>query len=219
MNILVYTPVRLQQHLKQSTNFDSDNLHVLVLDKADQILDVGFAHSSSAIILGLTNSRQSLLYLATRTKFVKDLARSSLTGDPDYVLARETGVEQHRTTPKELSQAGPVHSQNLLTSEARDTVTGTKFTSDFSHLLNHLCQAPKVTSTVSSILPALFCAPAASPRVRRKDEEDDKYTKGEGLDSNATDSGDEESDDAENLSVATTPAPIAHQRGVDKPTV
>ncbi|KAI7948719.1 hypothetical protein MJO29_010384 [Puccinia striiformis f. sp. tritici] len=105
MNILVYTPVRLQQHLKQSTNFDSDNLHVLVLDKADQILDVGFAHSSSAIILGLTNSRQSLLYLATRTKFVKDLARSSLTGDPDYVLARETGVEQHRTTPKELVQS------------------------------------------------------------------------------------------------------------------
>ncbi|POW07514.1 hypothetical protein PSHT_09908 [Puccinia striiformis] len=185
MNILVYTPVRLQQHLKQSTNFDSDNLHVLVLDKADQILDVGFAHSSSAIILGLTNSRQSLLYLATRTKFVKDLARSSLTGDPDYVLARETGVEQHRTTPKELSSLPSTQGNEYSLVNTPSFV---------------LCSGRKSTS-----------AP--------KDEEDDKYTKGEGLDSNATDSGDEESDNAENLSVATTPAPIAHQRGVDKPTV
>ncbi|KAH9449840.1 hypothetical protein H4Q26_006526 [Puccinia striiformis f. sp. tritici PST-130] len=105
MNILVSTPGRLQQHLEQTTNFDSDNLQVLVLDEADRILDMGFAHSVNAIISGLPNSRQSLLFSATQTKSVKDLARLSLTGDPEYVSARETGVERDLTTPKELVQS------------------------------------------------------------------------------------------------------------------
>ncbi|PLW12299.1 hypothetical protein PCANC_16883 [Puccinia coronata f. sp. avenae] len=105
MNILVSTPGRLQQHLEQTTHFDSDNLQVLVLDEADRILDMGFANSVNAIISGLPNSRQSLLFSATQTKSVKDLARLSLTGDPEYVSARETGVERDLTTPKELVQS------------------------------------------------------------------------------------------------------------------
>ncbi|WAQ89278.1 hypothetical protein PtA15_10A702 [Puccinia triticina] len=105
MNILVSTPGRLQQHLEQTTNFDSDNLQVLVLDEADRILDMGFANSVNAIISSLPNSRQSLLFSATQTKSVKDLARLSLTGDPEYVSARETGVERDLTTPKELVQS------------------------------------------------------------------------------------------------------------------
>ncbi|KAA1121232.1 ATP-dependent RNA helicase dbp4 [Puccinia graminis f. sp. tritici] len=105
MNILVSTPGRLQQHLEQTTNFDSDNLQVLVLDEADRILDMGFANSVNAIICSLPNSRQSLLFSATQTKSVKDLARLSLTGDPEYVSARETGVERDLTTPKELVQS------------------------------------------------------------------------------------------------------------------
>lgn len=105
MNILVSTPGRLQQHLEQTTNFDCDNLQVLVLDEADRILDMGFANSINAIISSLPDSRQSLLFSATQTKSVKDLARLSLKGDPEYVSAREVGVERDLTTPKELLQS------------------------------------------------------------------------------------------------------------------
>ncbi|KAI7943241.1 hypothetical protein MJO29_013085, partial [Puccinia striiformis f. sp. tritici] len=66
----------------------------------------------------------NLQVLATQTKPVKDLPRLSLTGDPEYVLARERRVKQDLTTPKERAiLLGPVHSQNLLTPKAGDTVT------------------------------------------------------------------------------------------------
>ncbi|KAG0145379.1 hypothetical protein CROQUDRAFT_78793 [Cronartium quercuum f. sp. fusiforme G11] len=105
MNILIATPGRLQQHLEQTTDFNCDNLQLLVLDEADRILDMGFSNSINAIISSLPTCRQTLLFSATQTKSVKDLARLSLHGDPEYVSARETGVERDLTTPKELEQS------------------------------------------------------------------------------------------------------------------
>ncbi|KAH9817562.1 P-loop containing nucleoside triphosphate hydrolase protein [Melampsora americana] len=105
MNILIATPGRLQQHLEQTTGFDCDNLQILVLDEADRILDMGFSNSINAIISSLPSSRQTLLFSATQTKSVKDLARLSLRQDPEYVAARETGVDRDLTTPKELHQS------------------------------------------------------------------------------------------------------------------
>ncbi|KAI8452656.1 P-loop containing nucleoside triphosphate hydrolase protein [Phakopsora pachyrhizi] len=105
MNILVATPGRLQQHLEQTTGFDSDNLQLLVLDEADRILDMGFSNCINAIISCLPTTRQTLLFSATQTKSVKDLARLSLRGDPEYVVAREAGIDRDITTPKELVQS------------------------------------------------------------------------------------------------------------------
>ena len=61
-----------------------------VLDEADRILDMGFSASLNAIIANLPRSRQTLLFSATQTKSVKDLARLSLQ-DPEYVAVRESG--------------------------------------------------------------------------------------------------------------------------------
>jgi ATP-dependent RNA helicase DDX10/DBP4 len=41
MTILIATPGRLLQHLEQTYNFSVDNLQVLVLDEADQLLEHG----------------------------------------------------------------------------------------------------------------------------------------------------------------------------------
>lgn len=62
-----------------------------VLDEADRILDMGFSASLNAIIANLPRSRQTLLFSATQTKSVKDLARLSLK-DPEYVAVREGGA-------------------------------------------------------------------------------------------------------------------------------
>jgi superfamily II DNA/RNA helicase len=51
---------------------------ISVLDEADRILDIGFQKTINAIIENLPNSRQTLLFSATQTKSVKDLARLSL---------------------------------------------------------------------------------------------------------------------------------------------
>ncbi len=101
MNILVCTPGRLLQHLDQTAGFDVDNLQVLVLDEADRIMDMGFQSAVDALVDHLPKSRQTLLFSATQSKRVSDLARLSLK-DPEYVSAHEAAAS---ATPTNLQQS------------------------------------------------------------------------------------------------------------------
>ena len=69
-NIMICTPGRLLHHMDQNPLFDWTNLQVLVLDEADRCLDKGFEESMNAIIENLPESRQTLLFSATQTKYV-----------------------------------------------------------------------------------------------------------------------------------------------------
>lgn len=100
MNIVVCTPGRMLQHLSQTVGFNVDNLQMLVLDEADRILDMGFQRDLDAIIDYLPRQRQTLLFSATQTKKVSDLARLSLQ-DPEYVSVHESA---ETATPKTLQQ-------------------------------------------------------------------------------------------------------------------
>ncbi|EER99450.1 DEAD-box ATP-dependent RNA helicase 32 [Sorghum bicolor] len=100
LNILVCTPGRLVQHLNETANFDCSQLQLLVLDEADQILDHGFRSQVDAIISQIPKVRQTLLFSATQTKSVKDLARVSLR-DPEYISVHE---EAKTATPDTLEQ-------------------------------------------------------------------------------------------------------------------
>ncbi|XP_066145102.1 probable ATP-dependent RNA helicase DDX10 [Euwallacea fornicatus] len=97
-NIIICTPGRLLQHMDENPLFDCTSLKVLVLDEADRCLDMGFKTSMNGIIGNLPLSRQTMLFSATQTKSVQDLARLSLK-DPSYVTVNEM------TTPKELKQS------------------------------------------------------------------------------------------------------------------
>ena len=57
-----------------------------MLDEADRILDMGFASALDAILQNLPPPphRQTLLFSATQTRSVRDLARLSLS-HPEYV--------------------------------------------------------------------------------------------------------------------------------------
>lgn len=72
-----------------------------VLDEADRILDMGFYRTLSALLSHLPKSRQTLLFSATQTKSVSDLARLSLK-DPVFVDVQEAGSEG--VMPKGLEQ-------------------------------------------------------------------------------------------------------------------
>ncbi|KAI9344517.1 P-loop containing nucleoside triphosphate hydrolase protein [Zopfochytrium polystomum] len=100
MNILISTPGRLLQHMDQTPDFSCDNVQILVLDEADRILDAGFEKTVNAIVGHLPKERQTLLFSATQTKSVRDLARLSLNS-PEYVAVHE---KSEFATPKALTQ-------------------------------------------------------------------------------------------------------------------
>ncbi|KAL4946807.1 hypothetical protein BDV06DRAFT_181591 [Aspergillus oleicola] len=100
MNILVCTPGRMLQHLDQTAFFETHNLQMLVLDEADRIMDMGFQKTVDAIVGHLPAERQTLLFSATQTKKVSDLARLSLQ-DPEYVAVHEAASS---ATPAKLQQ-------------------------------------------------------------------------------------------------------------------
>ncbi|XP_015437569.1 PREDICTED: probable ATP-dependent RNA helicase DDX10 [Dufourea novaeangliae] len=100
-NIIICTPGRLLQHMDENPLFDCVNMQVLVLDEADRCLDMGFEQTMNSIIENLPPKRQTLLFSATQTKSVRDLARLSLK-DPMYVSVHEHATH---TTPEALQQS------------------------------------------------------------------------------------------------------------------
>uniref|UniRef100_A0A0D3GRK7 ATP-dependent RNA helicase n=1 Tax=Oryza barthii TaxID=65489 RepID=A0A0D3GRK7_9ORYZ len=100
MNILVCTPGRLLQHMGETTNFDCSQIQILVIDEADQVLDKNFQEQVDNVVSQLPKVRQTLLFSATQTKSVKDLARVSLK-DPEYISVHE---EATTATPDTLEQ-------------------------------------------------------------------------------------------------------------------
>ncbi|KZZ87723.1 ATP-dependent RNA helicase DBP4 [Ascosphaera apis ARSEF 7405] len=100
MNILVCTPGRMLQHMDQTAAFEVDNLQMLVLDEADRIMDMGFQSTVDAIVEHLPKERQTLLFSATQTKKVSDLARLSLK-EPEYIAVHEAASS---ATPTNLQQ-------------------------------------------------------------------------------------------------------------------
>ncbi|XP_018306347.1 probable ATP-dependent RNA helicase DDX10 [Mycetomoellerius zeteki] len=100
-NIIICTPGRLLQHMDENPLFNCVNMQILVLDEADRCLDMGFEKTMNSIIENLPPKRQTLLFSATQTKSVKDLARLSLK-DPLYVSVHEHSVH---ITPEGLQQS------------------------------------------------------------------------------------------------------------------
>ena len=77
VDILVATPGRLLDLMNQGYISFSD-LKYVVLDEADQMLDMGFIHDVKKIIAKLPQKRQSLFFSATMPKSIVDLSQKML---------------------------------------------------------------------------------------------------------------------------------------------
>jgi ATP-dependent RNA helicase DDX27 len=77
-DVMVGTPGRLLDHLKNSKGIAFDHLDFLVLDEADRLLDMGFFKEVKAIIETLPADRQTVLASATLSDKVSDLAALAL---------------------------------------------------------------------------------------------------------------------------------------------
>lgn len=92
VNLLVATPGRLLDHLQNTKGFLFKNLQCLIIDEADRILEIGFEEEMKQIIKLLPKDRQTVLFSATQTHKVEDLARVSFKNQPIYI-----GVDDGRS--------------------------------------------------------------------------------------------------------------------------
>ena len=94
VDILVATPGRLLD-LQQQGHLDLSTVEVLVLDEADRMLDMGFIHDVKKILALMPKDKQSLLFSATFSDEIRDLA-SGLLKDPQsiQVTPRNTTVQR-----------------------------------------------------------------------------------------------------------------------------
>lgn len=77
VDVLVATPGRLIDHMQQGT-LRLDAVETVVLDEADQMLDLGFVHAIKRISQALPKQRQSLFFSATMPQNIAQLAAGFL---------------------------------------------------------------------------------------------------------------------------------------------
>ncbi|MGZ0186923.1 MAG: DEAD/DEAH box helicase [Alphaproteobacteria bacterium] len=96
VDILVATPGRLMDLLERGA-VDLSQSHHLVLDEADQMLDMGFIHALRQIAPLLPDDRQTMLFSATMPKQMAELARAFLK-DPVRIETAPPGTAAENIT-------------------------------------------------------------------------------------------------------------------------
>jgi ATP-dependent RNA helicase RhlE len=98
VDILVATPGRLLDLVNQGL-IDLGNVETLILDEADQMLDMGFIHDLKRIVACVPRERQTLLFSATMPKEIRQLADQWLRN------AAEVSVAPQATPAERVEQS------------------------------------------------------------------------------------------------------------------
>jgi len=111
VDIIVATPGRLLDHINQKT-LTLSHIEILVLDEADRMLDMGFIHDIRKVLKLIPKKRQSLLFSATYSKEIKNLA-DTILNNPKLIE-----VSTRNTTAQTIDQVihpvSPTRKRELL---------------------------------------------------------------------------------------------------------
>lgn len=93
-HVVVGTPGRIIDHIEKET-FDTSNIKYLVIDEADEMLNMGFVDQIETIIRSMPKQRVTMLFSATLPKDIDNLC-SNYMKDPIYIEIEE----QNKTTDR-----------------------------------------------------------------------------------------------------------------------
>lgn len=89
VDIVVATPGRALDHIGRGS-LRTGQVRVLVLDEADEMLDMGFADELEAILDGMPESRQTMLFSATMPSRIKSIAKRHMNDPVRVTIGRDS---------------------------------------------------------------------------------------------------------------------------------
>ncbi len=108
VHVVVATPGRALDHLRRGT-LDLSAIKALVLDEADEMLDMGFADELEAILEELPSEHQTALFSATLPERIQNIARSHLKDPAHIVIARSATQGEAPRIPQTAYVVGRAH--------------------------------------------------------------------------------------------------------------
>ena len=89
IDVVVATPGRALDHIRRQS-LDLSTVEILVLDEADEMLDMGFADELDAIMASVPSERQTALFSATLAPRIRTIAKRYLRDPAQVTIANET---------------------------------------------------------------------------------------------------------------------------------
>ena len=94
VQIIVGTPGRVMDHMRRKT-IRTEDIHTVVMDEADEMLNMGFLEDMETILSQMPEERQTVMFSATMPQAIADIARKF---QQDPVMVRV--VKKELTVPK-----------------------------------------------------------------------------------------------------------------------
>jgi ATP-dependent RNA helicase DeaD len=141
VQVVVATPGRLKDLYKKG-KIDVFNPEIVVLDEADEMLDMGFLEDIKEIFEYIPQNRHTLLFSATMPEAIKDLAQSILY-NPEYISV----VDENATTNNIIKQRYYIIDENqrddaivklLETEETKKCIIFCRMKREVDRLSEHL---------------------------------------------------------------------------------
>ena len=102
VEVVVATPGRAIDHIKRKT-LKLGELEVLVLDEADEMLDMGFADELDAIFESIPEQRQTMLFSATMPPRIESIARKQMSDPVRIQIRREATPEGEKPAIRQVA--------------------------------------------------------------------------------------------------------------------
>jgi ATP-dependent RNA helicase DeaD len=106
VDVIVATPGRVLDHIRRKS-VDLNSVRTVVLDEADEMLDMGFAEDLDAILTALPKERQTALFSATIAPRIASIAKSHLNNPARITIAREPAAAGAKAKVREVAYVVP----------------------------------------------------------------------------------------------------------------
>ncbi len=149
IDIIISTPGRLLEHVIES-NISLSQVEFVVLDEADRMLDMGFISDVLTLLQKTKKHRQTLLFSATLSQPVKELAAKILNKHVEISVARQNAIAdtiEHVAYPVEEHRKPDLFIELLNQHNWFKVLVFTSTREQANQLMRHLKQA-KITAAL-----------------------------------------------------------------------